>query len=178
MINALWLLIFILCFSVLNRARGSKFFDLTTSTTFSRIVSTNGMGVLVGVLSGNVWAGVVAWLGLFLAFLPGWGKYVGAIVNNAVPNEDEFAPVDMVMRYLPIMPPALWGAAAMALRMSLFIPAVGIALYFAHGNTLIAALCPLMGLAYYPFKGMGGRGWAYGEYASGAVLGAIIGLGV
>jgi len=164
----------IILYALANRARGTKLSGDADSTTAARLVCVLAMATAMPTLLS---AAVLA-VGLFLAFLSGWGKYIGAIVNGAIPNESEFAPVDAIMRYMPVENPAIWGAIAMTLRMCLFIPAVGVALYFAHGNMLLAALCPLMGLAYYPFKGMGGRGWALGEYASGAVLGAIISAAV
>lgn len=160
-------------YALANRARGTDLSGDTDSNFVSRSVAALAMAsVASGWLSFLCLA-----IGFFVVFLPGWGKYVGAIVNEATNAEGEFAPVDWVMGKMPfVMAPALWGAVAMCLRLSLYAPVVATAAWLSGGSPILGAACLLLGAAYYPFKGMGGKGWALGEYASGAALGVIVSL--
>lgn len=169
-----------LAFAILNRARGSKLYGLTTATQVSRIVSTHGMATLVLAITASHICTFYTWATLFLWALPGWGKYAGAAIGEGLNRaEKEFAPVDWLMERLPITSVRLWGAVAMGLRMLLVLPCtLGLA-YLTDGSYWPSLLVPFMGLVYLPCGWLfGASGWAAGEYAAGAVLGVIISASV
>jgi hypothetical protein len=157
-------------FAILNRARGSKLFDKTKSTQVARLVST---ALMAGLIAGGVFQFAALWLALYFWSLFGWGKYAGAATTGFMPNEKEFAPVDWVMKRLPFaLNTRMWGAVAMGLRMTLAIPAVLIA-----GGSWLVLSTPLIGMVYWPCGLMFPKqGWKAGEYAGGAILGAILWL--
>lgn len=171
-------------FALLNRARGSKLFERTTSTAIARIASTLAMAVVVTLMAGPqhsfrpilAWA----WASLFVALLFGWGKYAGAAVGAGRKDEAEFAPVDWLMEFIPIRSDRLWGALAMGLRLSLLAPALLGLAFLTHGAYWPALFTPLLGLTYlaggYLFGP--GKGWAVGEYCTGAALGVLLSLTV
>lgn len=172
---------FALAFAALNRARGSKLFNLTTSTQAARAVSTFAMAVLTMLAADPQTADLKAvllwvWVSLYFAMLPGWGEYVGfAIgVREGVP-EKEFAPVDWLMRRLPIKHMRLWGGVAMGLRMALLTPCVIGLAYLTGGSWWWALATPLTGLVYVPCGLLfGAKGWGYGEYCAGGVIGVLL----
>lgn len=169
--------LFATSFAFLNRARGSKLFDLTTSTTVSRLASTFAMAALVMLASGDWLAAAWAWASLFLWAVPEWGKYLGAACGNPI-NEAEkgFVPSEWVVGLLPLRNSRTRGLIGTAVRMSLAVPCgVGIA-YLTGGPMWPALLAPAMALPYF---GLGlvldsGRAWKYGEYGAGAVLGLLV----
>lgn len=158
-------------YAMANRLRGTKLAGATESTTVSRIVACAAMASV----SPNAIGFAVLLIGLWLAFLPAWGRYLGAIVNNAIPDEKEVWVIDAIVDKVAL-PAAVWGALAMCLRFALFVPVIAAYAWAVDGSYLVALGAPLMGVACYPFKGMGGKGWALAEYAYGAVLGILIGL--
>ena len=172
---------FALAFAALNRARGSKLFDLTTSTQVARAASTFAMAVLAMLAADPQTADLKAvllwtWATLYLAMLPGWGEYVGfAIGVREGEPEKEFAPVDWLMRRLPIRNLRLWGGVAMGLRMALLAPCVIGLAYLTGGSYWWALATPLTGLVYVPCGWIfGAKGWGYGEYCAGAVIGVLL----
>lgn len=172
---------FALAFAALNRARGSKLFDLTTSTQAARAASTFAMAVLTMLAADPVSSDLKAvllwtWAALYLAMLPGWGEYVGfAIgVREGVP-EREFAPVDWLMRHLPIKNMRLWGGLAMGMRMALVSPCVLGLAHLTGGSYWWAIATPLVGFTYLPCGLIfGAKGWEYGEYCAGALIGVLL----
>ena len=171
---------FAIAFALLNRARGSKLFDLTKSTQFARIASTHVMAALVLACTGSLACGVWAWATLYLWALFGWGKYAGAAIGVGLNRaEREFPPVDWVMERLPITDERLWGAVAMSLRMLLALPCtLGLA-YLTDGASWPSLFVPLMGAVYVPCgHHFGARGWKYSEYCAGGILGVVLYLTV
>lgn len=181
MTNALWLLTFAICFSLLNRARGSKFFDLTTSTTFSRIISTNGMGLLVGLMTHSLGAALATWLLLFLWSIPEWGKYMGAAVGNPIDkNEKGFLLSEMAVTASKVVNTRIKGLIGTAVRMALAAPALVAVAIITDGAWWPGLLTPLMA-APYSILGLfipAGPAWKYGEYCAGAILGVLLFLSV
>jgi hypothetical protein len=167
-------------FAFLNRARGSKLFEKTTSTAVARLASTLAMAVVVTLMAGPhhsfrpilAWA----WASLFLALLFGWGKYAGAAVGSGRKDETEFAPVDWLMQFLPIKNDRIWGAVAMGLRLSLLAPSLLGLAFLTDGAYWPALFTPLMGLGYLAggYALGPGKGWMFGEYCTGAILGVLL----
>ena len=169
-----------LLFAILDRARGSKLFDLITSTQVSRIVSTGLMATAVMGISGNIYT-LLAWPLLFGWSIAGWGVYQGTATGTRSNfTEKEFAPVDWLMSKISYFDDInratvtdlecrLWGTIAMALRQMLLAPYI-----VAIGGTWQVVLIPLMALPYMAAGYLVKRDHImYAEYASGAVLGAI-----
>ncbi len=167
-------------FALLNRARGSKLFGLTTSTTVARIVSTIGMACA------TYWEhrtlGVLLWsfASLFFWQVFGWGKYFAAIHGNIDPNGGGLRWVDRVMGWLD--PPLhtleqrkRWGTVAMGLRMTLLAPfIIGLAFLTGEPNRAwLAAFTPFLGIPYY----LGGKlSQKYSVLIAELIVGALIGL--
>lgn len=173
--------VFVLCFAVLNRARGSKLFDLTTSTTVARIVSTGGMALLVLLASSDIKAGWAAWLGLFLWSVPEWGKYMGAACGNPInPEEKGFILSEWAVRWSGASNTRTQGFIGTAVRMALAAPCVAAVAWLTGGPVWPSLLAPTMALAYWllGFRLDSGRAWKYGEYCAGGVLGFLLYLSI
>jgi hypothetical protein len=158
------LIITMLAFAVLNRARGSQFYELANSTVLGRAISTFLMGVVAAFPFINdllvfdlmlVWV----WGSLMLWATPGWNKYWSA----AIGNEIEYS--------------RLWGLGMMTLRQLLAVPCIiGVAIIASNSGFTAYALLPLLfGLPYYI------AGWIdphynipFAEYTVGAMLGGAI----
>ena len=169
-------------FALLNRARGSKLFGLTTSTTVARIVSTFGMALL------TYWAypklSVLLWsfASLFFWQVFGWGKYFAAIHGNIDPKGGGMKWVDWVMDRLdlPIFTVEerkRWGTVAMGLRQTLLAPfIIGTAALTGNASMAwLAVITPFLGIPYY----IGGKisqqfSVLIAELIIGAVIGAIV----
>jgi hypothetical protein len=184
------LMLFMALFAVLNRARGSKTFELFNSTTAARIVATLGMAVLTMLASQTYHPNTLVlwvWGTLYLWTVPGWGKYFGACVGGRFNSmETEFVPVDWLMVRLPYFRDVylarasdtkrrLWGTVAMGLRMSLAAPCVIGISYIEDGNAWPAIYTLLLGVPYliagYVFRA---NHILYAELAVGCGLALII----
>lgn len=167
-------------FALLNRARGSKLFGLTASTTVARIVSTLGMALL------TYWAhpklSVLLWsfASLFFWQVFGWGKYFAAIHGQIDPNGGRMQWVDWAMERIGMPTNTVeqrkkWGTVAMGLRQTLLIPfIVGLAYLTDDPAKLwLVPVTPLLGLAYY----MGGKiSQQYSVFIAELIVGAVIGI--
>jgi hypothetical protein len=178
-------ILFSACFGVLNRARGSKLFEQTDSTTIGRLASAIVMGYLAMLASGLTgqrayW--LLAWtsISIYLGMLPGWGKYVGAAIGaNYDHEEKEMGLVDWIMERLPLEHGRIWGAVAMSVRMILLVPCVIGVAFITGGNPLWGLLAPLMGWCYWITGYLFSEGaWGKGEVLSGALLGLLIFLAI
>lgn len=170
-------LAFATAFAALNRARGSKLFDLTTSTTVARIVSTGLMAALVLAVSGNLAAGWAAWWGLYIWSVPEWGKYMGAACGNPVnPEEKGFILSEWAVKKSGARDTRLQGLIGTAVRMALAAPVVIAVARLTGGSVWPSLLTPLMALPYFllGFVLDSGRAWKYGEYCAGAVIGVLL----
>lgn len=156
-------------YAMANRLRGTKLGGATESTTISRIVCCLAMASVAQSILGAL----VLFIGFWLAFLPGWGRYLGAIVNNVIANEKEVWVIDYIMDRF-ILSPTIWGTIAMCLRFLMFAPALAIYTWVVNGSYLPLLGVPLMGIVCYIFRKRAGKGWALCEYAYGAVLGIIV----
>lgn len=174
-------LLFISVFAFLNRARGSKLFEKTTSTQVARIVSAMGMGLLVMYFS--VYpktTGLIAFVGFFLWSLPAWGKYAGMAIGRDSSHEKETAWIDNILDRFTL-PFQLEGAIGLSLRMLYAAPVLFAISFVEVGNYWACLLTPFMGAVYY-LTGLiwKDKGWHYGEYAAGGILGYLtfLSLGV
>lgn len=170
-------LAFSIAFACLNRARGSKLYDLTTSTTHARLAATMAMAALVLLASASWRAAVWAWAALFLWAVPEWGKYMGAACGNPIsPVEPGFMLSEWAVKKSGVRGTRLKGLVGTAARMALAAPcAVAVAL-LTGGPLWPAVLTPFMALPYFAlgYVTTPGPAWKHGEYCAGAILGVIL----
>lgn len=169
-------------FALLNRARGSKLFGLTTSTTVARIVSTVGMALLT--YQSHPTLGVLLWsfASLFFWQVFGWGKYFAAIHGNIDPKGGGMRWVDWLMDRLDLPTFTVeerkrWGTVAMGLRQTLLAPFVLGLAYLTDdpGMAWLAVFTPFLGIPYY-LAGKISQKYAglIAELIIGALIGAIV----
>ncbi len=110
----------ILLFSILNRCRGSHFYNLVNSTTLSRILSATLMAIVASFQTPSLIPLIACGLDLWMT--PAWDKYWSAAIGNPTDlTAKAFAPVDWIMLRLWHWPVQgiqlrLWGTVAMGLR--------------------------------------------------------------
>lgn len=122
----------VILFAILNRARGSHFWNLVPSTTASRLLATLGMATVIVAQTGDARL-FALWPLLFLWSLFGWDTFWAAIIGDD-PNHSK-----------------LWGLSRMGLRMLLAAPAIAFAAYLTNGHILWALATPLLDLPYLLF---------------------------
>lgn len=166
----------------LNRARGSKLFGYTNSTTIGRITSTLGMAVASQFMGYAIMESLIIWAGLFLWSIPGEGKYFSAFMGNYDGNEHEIKWIDelgdTLVSGIDERSNRLRGALCMCLRGSYMYPlfvAIGL---LGHPMALLIGLsCLLQGVPYwfakYP-KDMGLNPVLYAELTWGACIGLML----
>ena len=95
------------------------------------------------------------------------------VVGTDSSHEKETAWIDHVLDtfYLPFR---IEGAIGLALRMLYATPVLFALAYVESGSYWACLLTPTMGLSYY-ITGLlfNGKGWHYGEYLSGGILGIL-----
>ncbi|MBP3955382.1 hypothetical protein J8F10_08825 [Gemmata sp. G18] len=173
--------LFTSAFAFLNRARGSKLFDQTTSTTVARLVSTFFMALLVLLVSVNWPAAAWAWVALFLWAVPEWGKYMGAACGNRIDSTEKgFILSEWVLACVAARDSRVRGLIGTAVRMALAAPCVAGVGFLTGGAVWPASLTPFMAVPYFWLSYFldSGRSWKYGEYAAGALLGAALWLAI
>ena len=168
------ILIFVFAFALLNRARGSKLFELTSSTQVARVSVAMAQAMLVMYFSDYPkLTYTIALVGFFLWSLPAWGKYAGMAIGRDSSHEKETAWIDKILDRFEL-PFQLEGAIGLALRMTYAAPVLFAISFVELGAYWACLLTPLMGLCYYVtgllFKD---KGWHYGEYVAGGILGAL-----
>lgn len=164
-------LLFVTAFAILNRARGTRLFNKTSSTEIGRLVSMAGMTfltlfllpqkdfTLVTVSAGGLLALFLCWCSF------AWDAYWSAAIGNDPLHS------------------RLWGLRAMTYRMALAAPVIILVALLAEKpvNAVFGAGFLLMGLPYY-IAGYA-RKWfpsvvvnpiAPAEFSVGAILGALI----
>jgi len=189
--NELIRLIFIsISFAFMNRARGSRWFDLMASTSLSRILATMMMGgcAEIIVIDRPYHAAVFfwTWASLYFWCVFSWDKYWSAAIGNPTDlNVPAFAPVDWIMRHVSSLagPPLsnmelrIWGLDAMTLRQSLAaVCLVGLAFITGHHERAFVSFGIItLGLPYF-IAGLLSkkRPITYAEYGVGTVIGALI----
>jgi hypothetical protein len=72
----------IFLFAILNRARGTKFFEMTTSTVKSRIFSTLLMASTIAFKGNNVILFPLCFIGLMFWCTFAWDEYWAAAIGN------------------------------------------------------------------------------------------------
>lgn len=76
------LLIIPIC-ALMNRARGSAFWGLESSTVLSRIMSMGVIAIACGVLTANIFVLLVVFTGLMLWCTPAWDYIWGACIGQS-----------------------------------------------------------------------------------------------
>lgn len=150
--------------AILNRMRGSRIYNLTTSTELGRIVSAMGFGLLASFLEiGNniLMLEMFAWvfLSILLWSTPAWDKYWSEEIGHD-PNHTR-----------------LYGLMQMTIRMQLIVPCfIGIAFISGHLEQLVyLPLTLLLGIPYYIW-GYISKNYAipFSEYTIGGMLGLYL----
>ncbi|MCE9565859.1 MAG: hypothetical protein K8U57_27860 [Planctomycetes bacterium] len=170
-------------FSLLNRARGSQFWDTLPSTSATRILATLCMAVVTAATAWGDSARMTelllwTWASLMLWCVFAWDNYWSAAIGNPTDvHKPACKAVDRIMARLPAMPLRLWGAVAMGIRQSFAVPClVGLSIISGHPTHAAYALATLsFGLIYLA----AGYVWpkapiTVAEHAVGAALGALI----
>lgn len=167
--------------ALLNRARGTRLFEHTSSTVIGRVVSMGGM-VLVSWLAFpiGIYEVLVIWAGLMLwCSAGGWGKYFSAMHGKYDPNEHEIAWIDWAGTYVEMTDECsnrLRGLFCMCLRGIYMYPIfIGLGL-LGHPWAFIIGLGSLLqGFPYYWARYI--PNWdKYGIMAAELVWGAWIGM--
>lgn len=157
-------ILFVFAFAVLNRARGSQLFGLTTSTVIGRLMSMGGMAVVTSLMlvpntTRMVEVFAVAFGGLMLWATPAWDSYWSAEIGND-PSHSK-----------------LWGCLMMGWRQLLIVPTfAGEAFLIGHPERAVwAATAGLYWLPYFAFGAMvKPRAVEFSEYTIGALIGMTI----
>lgn len=155
------LYVFGLWCALMNRMRGSQFWNLLPSTTLGRILAMLGIATATVALTGNIYMFGV-WPLLYGWTVLAWDAYWSAEIGHDKAHGK------------------LWGFGMMAWRMSLLSPAILYAAYIAGGNYWWALATPLLALPYFILGSLARRMPALkdpipaSEYAVGALLGFII----
>jgi hypothetical protein len=156
----IWLSAYLILMAALNRARGSRLFNLTTSTTIGRLSSTGGMAIATALLADNPIIIPILWTGLFLWTLPAWDKYWSAAIGNPTDMAaTSFAPVDWIMAKLwpspkPGIQLRLWGTIAMGLRGALLFPLFAILGFMRYPAAFLIGLATLLQGVPYLISGI------------------------
>lgn len=101
--------IYAIAFAFLNRARGTRLFNMTGSTVIGRIVSTMSMALIVSLQSipstiNMVETFFAVFAGLMLWATPHWDSYWSAAIGNDPTHGREWGVDMMGLRGLLIMP--------------------------------------------------------------------------
>lgn len=170
-----------LLYAILDRARGSKLFGLTHSTTEARLVSAFGMSLLSAMAFPSLPVFLWSLASLYFWQVFGWGKYFAAVHGHIDPGGGSVKPVDWLMRRLNLPTDTeedrkRWGTVAMGLRQAFIAPYfIGLAVLSGHyDRALLAAFTPFMGIPYY----LGGKisqqhAVEIAELINGALIGVL-----
>ncbi len=154
-------------FALLNRARGTRIFNLTSSTVAGRMVAMMGMAILTVIRhtpepEDVALALVIYFLLLMLWASPAWDEYWAAEIGTP-PHSKK------------------WGVAMMTLRMSLILPFYAfIALQDGWDNGWMSMSWVLLSLTYlvsgFMYKHTNNTVIAAPELVNGAIIGATVWL--
>lgn len=147
---------FIIAFAFLNRARGSRLYDLTSSTVFGRVLSMSGMALISTLAMGESVVSFTILLScLMLWATPAWDLYWSAQIGN----EKDHKPA--------------WGNRMMFYRQLLIIPFfIALAVISGHpGRIFWAATSLLYWLPYWLFAFDKTKVIPRAEYTIGALIG-------
>lgn len=143
--------------AILNRGRGSQFWNLVPSTIVSRLVMAALVALTMTALTANIWLFPSTLAGLMLWCTPAWDKYWSAQIGNDLPLKSKS-----------------WGNSHMFLRQLLILPTfAGTAFLTDHIENFFWAFPALIyWLPYYVF-GFGTKSLAImrAEYTIGALMG-------
>jgi hypothetical protein len=145
--------------SVLNRARGNRFWGNIPSTVESRFLFAIIIAAATTAMTGNIWVLPTLLAGLMLWCTPGWDTEWSAQIGND-----------------PLHSKAL-GCVMMFLRQLLILPAFGAVAYICHGNY---AYCGIAGLLWLPYLLFGiitkAKCIQNAEFANGALIGLALAM--
>ena len=164
---------------LLNRARGSDMFGLTTYTVSSRLIATFFMSfIALSIIGTTIPVFIVVWCGLMFWSSFGWGKYFSAFHGKDTPEETEIKWIDKLGYFVFPSNDNVWrnrfrGMLCMSIRGGVFAYPmyIGMALTGYPTALLTGLLMFFQGLAY--FSGALGKeqyGALQGELLTGALL--------
>ena len=152
-------ILFIALCSIMNRARGSQFFNLVPSTVGGRLLSMGGMAIGLELVKWNWLYAPTVLGGMMLWCTPAWDSYWSAEIGNSATHS------------------RLYGLMQMACRQMLILPCLaGVAQIAGGGDHYLYLLgAPLLALPYYilgyVYKPMAVE---YSEYINGAIIGILL----
>ena len=173
--NLLLGIFFVVVFSIMNRARGSRIFNLVKSTTEGRLASMAVCALATTLVLALTSSALpiplyqiffVLWGLLYGWTVPAWDAYWGAAIGSNSPHSKA------------------WGIGMMTLRNLLLLPFYGFVTYLSGdwSHLIFSASILLMGLVYYVWGLVIKDGAVIqdSELTNGAIIGmttwAIIGL--
>ena len=144
--------------SIMNRARGTQFFNLAGGTVAGRVLAMEFIAAQVAICSGNILLFPAVWVLMMLWCSFAWDAYWGAEIGESPHTK-------------------LWGCTMMFLRQLLILPAFAVVAYFGHSNWLYCAVGGGLWLPYYLY-GLTDPATAIGksEYTIGALIGLTFAL--
>lgn len=160
--------LFVFC-AILNGARGSKLFNLTISTTISRVLCALSLAVVYGVLSGNTTSMLIVAIGYMVWAIPGWGKYFSAYHGNDNRSESEIGWIDRIGYRFVKDNNKLRGVLCMGLRGLYLYP-----MFLALGTPVIGLLAALQGVPYYVAGTVSSGTIRHAEYMWGGAMGLML----
>lgn len=161
--------LFVLGCAILNGARGSKLFGLTTSTTATRIICAVVLAFVCTAISGDPKDLLIVSIGYMIWAIPGWGKYFSAFNGNDNPAESEIKWIDRIGYRFVKTNNKLRGVLCMGLRGLYLYP-----LFLALGAPVIGLVAVLQGVPYYVAGLLPNGSIRHAEYAWGAVMGLML----
>lgn len=171
-------IVFLIICAILNRARGSKLFGYTQSTTVSRIASSLGIGLVSLMVGANIWQVMIIAIGLFIWSLRGWGKYFDAFDGVDNPEETEIKWIDDIGYSLVIgvgeESVRKRGLICMCLRGVYMYPMFIALAWFNPWALLIGTGCLMQGIPYYLAKYLPSEPVKWAEMAWGLFMGLMI----
>lgn len=154
-----------IAFSLLNMCRGAG--------ELARSYSTLLMGVVVYILTLDIWAAAITFLGIWIGMTIGWGKGFATIHGCYNRKEKEFYPIDVIVDKLPINNGYVLGTIWMTLRSILYVPTFLSLAFISTFNLFFMLPLLLKGIVYYISGRISTR---HGVRIAEGIWGAILGL--
>jgi hypothetical protein len=162
------ILLVLIC-AIINRARGSHFFDLITSTVLTRIVCGLLLAVVCAAMSGDLITIPIIFIGYMAWASFGWGKYFSAMHGNDNPAESEIKWIDRIGYHFVKDNNKLRGVLCMGIRGMFIYP-----MFLALGAPIIGLIACLQGVPYFVAGLMPEWSIREAEYMWGGVLGLML----
>lgn len=147
----------LLAIAILNYARGTRLFGLTSSTSISRIVVSFAMAIVSYIMGYDILDIPIILAGIYVWSVPGWGKYFSSFMGNYNKDDREIGWIDYIGDNLIIATDEksnrVRGLVCMCLR-GIYMYPLFIALYLSgHPMAPIFGMgCLLQGIPYWLAK--------------------------